>query len=83
MKCKMQENVCVFQGFDIAARVCDCISALLDSVAYLGFPAPGGKLSFGVPTQPVHGSIGAKNESGVKGRRKLTRALQSLLYSCF
>jgi len=30
---------------------------LLCAVAYLGFPAPGGKLSFGAPTQPVHGSI--------------------------
>jgi len=42
-------------------------------VAYLGFPAPGGKLSFGAPTQPVHGCIDAKNELGVKGRRKLSR----------
>ena len=46
----------------------------LGPVAYLGFPAPGGKLSFGAPTQPLHGSsIDAKNELGVKGRRKLTR----------
>jgi len=27
------------------------------AVAYLGFPAPGDKLSFGAPTQPIHGSI--------------------------
>jgi len=27
-----------------------------------GVPAPGGKLSFGAPTQPVHSSIDAKNE---------------------
>jgi len=53
------------------------------TVAYLGFPAPGGKLSFGAPTQPVHGSIDAKNELGMKGRRKLTRALQSPAYSFF
>ena len=31
-------------------------------MAYLGFPAPGGKLSFSAPTQPVHGCIDAKNE---------------------
>jgi len=37
------------------------------AVAYLGFPAPGGKLSFGAPTQPVHGSIDAKNELGYRG----------------
>ena len=40
-------------------------------VAYLGFPAPGYKVSFGAPTQHVHGSIDAKNELGIKGRRKL------------
>jgi len=44
------------------------------AVAYLGFPAPEGKLSLGAPTQPVCGSIVAKNELGVKGRRKLTWA---------
>jgi len=49
-------------------------------VACLGFPAPGGKLSFCAPTQPVHGSIDAKNELGIMGRRKLTRALQSPAY---
>jgi len=53
------------------------------SVAYLGFPATGGILSFGAPTQPVHGSIHEKNELGIKGRRKLTRARQSPAYSCF
>ena len=53
-------------------------------VAYLGFPAPGGKRSFGAPpTQPVHGIIDAKNELGIKGCRKLTRALQSPAYICF
>jgi len=52
-------------------------------VAYLGFPAPGDKLSFGATTQPVHGSVDAKNELGIKGRRKLTRALQSPAYSSF
>ena len=53
------------------------------AVAYLGFPAPGGKLSYGAPTQPVHGSIDAKNELGIKGHRKLTRALQSPVYTGF
>jgi len=28
----------------------------LQAVAYLGFPAPGDKLSFGPPTQPVRSS---------------------------
>jgi len=37
------------------------------SVAYLGFPAPGDKHSFGLPTRSVHGSIDAKNEFGTKG----------------
>jgi len=45
------------------------------TVAYLGFPAPGDKFSFGAPTQPVHASIDAKNEFVIKGRRKLTRDL--------
>ena len=53
------------------------------SVAYLGFPAPGGKLSFGALSQPVHGSTDAKIELEIKRRRKLTRALQSPPYSCF
>ena len=35
------------------------------------------------PAQPVHGSIDAKNELAIKGRRKLTRALQSPAYCCF
>jgi len=52
-------------------------------MAHLGFPAPGIKLSFGAPTQTVHGSIDAKNELGIKGRRKLTRALQSPAHSWF
>jgi len=52
-------------------------------VAYLGFPAPGDKLSFGAPTQPVRGSIDVKNELEIKGRRKLTRALHSPAYNCF
>jgi len=55
----------------------------METVAYLGFPAPGGKLSFGAPTQPVHGSIDTKNELGIKGRRKLTLDLQSPAYICF
>ena len=29
----------------------------LQAVAYLGFPAPGNKLSLSAPTQPVRGSI--------------------------
>jgi len=65
---------------------CDgsCVTLLLlHPVAYLGFPAPGGKLSFGAPTQRVHGSIDAKNELGIKGRRKLTQALLSPAYICF
>jgi len=46
------------------------------TVAYLRYPAPGhNKFSFGAPTQPVLGSINAKYELGVKGRRKLTRVL--------
>jgi len=28
----------------------------LEALAYLGFPAPGNKLSLGIPTQPVRGS---------------------------
>jgi len=38
------------------------------------FPRPGVNSVFGAPTptQPVHGSIDAKNELGIKGRRKLT-----------
>jgi len=48
---------------------------MLVSVAYLGFPTPGGKLTFGAPTQPIHSSTDAKNVLGIKGRRKLTRAL--------
>jgi len=44
------------------------------SVAYLGFPAPGDKASFGAPpTQIFRGIIDAKSELGVKGHRKLTR----------
>jgi len=43
-------------------------------VAYLGFPAPGDKVSLGAPTQSVRGSTGATNELGVSGRRKLSRA---------
>jgi len=38
-----------------------------DTVVYLGFPATGDKLSFGASTQPVHGSIDAKNQLVIKG----------------
>jgi len=41
----------------------------------LGFPAPGDKVSLDAPTQPFRGSIDAKSELGVKGRRELTGAL--------
>ena len=51
--------------------------------ACLVCPAPVGKLSFGAPTQSVRGSIDAKNELAIKGRQKLTRALQSPAYSWF
>jgi len=44
------------------------------TMAYLGFPAPGDKVSFGAPTQIFRGSIDAKSELGINGRRKLTRA---------
>jgi len=44
-------------------------------VANLGFPAPADKVSFGAPTPPVHGSIDAKSELGLKGRQKPTRSL--------
>jgi len=43
------------------------------AVAYLGYPAPGGKVRFGAPTQPVRASIDAKSELGAKERQKLTR----------
>jgi len=46
--------------------------SLYQAVAYLGFYAPGDKVSLGTLIQCV-GSIDAKNELGVKGRRKLTR----------
>ena len=49
-------------------------------MAYLGFPRPGEKLSFGAPTQPVHGSIDAKNELGIKGRQKLTLAVRIVVF---
>jgi len=42
-------------------------------VAYLGFPAPGNKVSFGAP-RSFRGSIDVESEVGVKGRRQLTRA---------
>jgi len=47
----------------------------LAPLAYLGFLAAGDKPNLGAPTQPVRGSIDAKNELGVKGHRKLARAL--------
>jgi len=40
----------------------------MHSVAYLEFPAPGDKATLDAPTQPVCGSIDAKNELEVKGR---------------
>jgi len=49
------------------------------AVAYLGFPAPGDKVSLGAPTQPVCDSIDAENEQGVKGRRRLSRALYMIV----
>jgi len=48
-----------------------------------GFPRPGLNSVLAPGTQPVHGSIDAKNKLRIKGRRKLTRALQSPAYSCF
>ena len=38
------------------------IKTWLQAWAYVGCFAPGGKLSFGAPIHPVHGSIDAKNE---------------------
>jgi len=38
-------------------------------------PFAWGKVSLGAPTQSVRGSTDAKNELGVKGRRKLSRTL--------
>jgi len=43
-------------------------------VVYLGVPAPGDNDRLGAPTQSVRGSTDAKNELGVKERRKLSRA---------
>jgi len=43
------------------------------AVTYLGFTAPGGKVSLGAPTQSVRGSADAKNEFEVKGRPELSR----------
>ena len=42
-------------------------------MTYLGFTAPGGKVSLGAPTQSVRGSADAKNEFEVKGRPELSR----------
>jgi len=50
------------------------------SVAYLGFPAPGDKVSLSAPTQPVPDSIDAKIELRRKGCRKLTRAPHEWLF---
>jgi len=50
-------------------------SPALNPVAYLGFLAPGDKVSLGTRTELVRGSIDPKSELGVKGRRKLTRVL--------
>ena len=48
---------------------CELVSTgTMLAVACLGFPAPGNKVSLGVPTQSVRGSTDAKNELGVKGR---------------
>jgi len=38
------------------------------------------KVSLGTPTQPFSGNIEAKNELGVKGRRKMTRNPHIFLY---
>ena len=43
-------------------------------MVYLGVPAPGDNDRLGAPTQSVRGSTDAKNELGVKERRKLSRA---------
>jgi len=43
----------------------------IGSVTYLGFPAPGGKVSFGAPNQTFRGSLDAKSELRVTWRRKL------------
>jgi len=51
-----------------------------NAVAYLGFPAPGGKVSFSALTQLVRGSIEAKSELGVKGGPKLTWALNIVVF---
>jgi len=52
----------------------------MGAVAYLGFLAPGAKVSLGTPTQAVSGSIDAKSESGVKRRRKWTPAPHLVVY---
>jgi len=52
----------------------------LGPMAYLGYPTHGDKLSLGAPTQSVHGSIDAKNELGIKGRRKMTGAKRVVVF---
>jgi len=49
-------------------------------VACLGLPVPWGKVSFGTPTQTFRGSLDAKNELGVKRRRKLNWAPHIVVY---
>jgi len=39
----------------------------IHAVLYVGFPAPGDKVSLDAPHPPVSGSINAKNELGVNG----------------
>ena len=50
-------------------------------MAYLGFPVPGDKASLDAPTQSVRGSIDAKGELGVKGRRNIGVARGAFLPS--
>jgi len=52
----------------------------LGSVAYLGLPAPGGKVIYGAPIQNFRGSLDAKSELGLKRRQKLNRTLHIVVY---
>jgi len=52
---------------------------LVNTVAYLEFPATGEKVTLGAPSQPVRGNINAKSDLGVMGRGKLTRAPHTIV----